>query len=548
MLFKELSFKRSIRVKLISLKVANEDNLLSAYVMSNVRTVFIDCFEFEIEHLHQVLFESLKIMFFKPSATLIGDYDVGGVFINLKLLLEYFDSSNRSAVTFDLQVFKGPELSTAEYFEKKYTTIGNLCVEISHSKPSIASSMMSKKPSFFGKLDWIFEQFNNKYMAKILCLSFQIQQGTLLCRIKAILGFLAIQLFSKKIFPNCGGNHKDECADPYCFKNYNLLIGKKNARRLLKALYYSSAAYATSAFPNFGPKKLRNMNGIADSAVRFVLERALISESDIVEIHRGSLSSVGFVIFFDPLDRLVISFRGSCCRDDVFKILDAGYVPFLHGFAHEGFLALAINFLNEKISLILAEMKKRRCTSILFTGHSMGGAIGIMCYLILKNMPKFRSKQLDFNGSIKHLKMTVIVFSVPPILSKNLVKQHYPEIEVINYESDVVARLSYGSVLDFKYLCVSVSFAKELFSGFNKFLGRVEMIREHIRKSQMHEKLYCPGKIMHIRAGTIESKPVFKCREVSPEYFDEIRVDMRSIIDHLMYKVGNAIKYFINEQ
>lgn len=548
LLFRDPPFARTVKVKVVRLEIANGDDLRSAYVVNNARTVFTDSFDFEIENLHQILFESLKIMFFKPSTILTGKHDVGGTFISLKALLEHLDSSKENNTTLDLQVFKGQELSTAEHFEKRYTVIGSLCIEVSHSRSTCADPLVSKtRPSFFGKLDWVFEQFNNKYMAKILCLSFQIQRGTLLCRIKALMGFLAIQLFSRKIFINCNGNHCDKCADPYCLKHYTTAISKKNAKRLQKALYYSSAAYATSSFPNFGPKKLRSVSGVSDSAIRFVLERVLISESDIVEIYCGSLTSIGFIMFFDTFGRLVISFRGTCCKDDIFKILDAGYVSFLHGFAHQGFLALATNFLNEKIGLVLLEMKRRKCSSILFTGHSMGGAVGIMCYLMLKNMSRSRDWRLSFNISVKDIKMAVIAFSVPPILSKNLTKQHHPEIEVINYENDVVARLSYGSILDFKYLCVSVSLAKELFSGPGKFLERVERIREHIRGSDMYEKLYCPGKIIHIRSDVAKPEPAFRCREVAAEYFDEIRVDMRNIIDHLMYNVGNAIEYFIGQ-
>lgn len=529
---------RSVEIKITNINLGRYNNTKLEYDFNNIRTPFTDSFKVTEITLHQIFFETIKIIFVLNGGLLINKKDIGGTAINIKSLIEYFDISKNNSFNFDLPIYKMNNLNTVDYFGKDFNAIGSVHIEVVEIKGSQSfTEKISKNISLFGKYTWIFKRFISDRMAKILDISFQIQQGTFMCRLKAIAGLISIQFLSKKIYQNCIGNHNDFCTDEYCFNRYDSNLSSKRAKRLLKALYYSSAAYATSLFPVFGPKKIRDVKN-NNGQIKYILDRVLIEKEDIIEIYNGTLTSIAYVMFFDPKDRLVISFRGSCSGDDIYKILDATYTPFLNGFTHSGFLRLAENFLDEKLDLIILMLKKRKCKSLLFTGHSMGGAIGIMCHLILKNGLKGKNKIL------KNIKIKTIVFSVPPLVSKNLIKNHNEDIEIIHYENDVVARLSYGSILEFKYLCVSINFLKEALFGFSNLVEKINKIREHLKETNKYEKLYCPGKILHIRSEMVGNKREFRVKNVPSEYFNEIKLNFKVILDHLMYKLGDAIEYF----
>lgn len=534
------SWKRTVKITILNINLPCKYDPIMEYQFCNERKSFGDSFEFDVSEHYHVFFNDLKIIFFDSSNIFSINKEIGGVSINLKSLQDLFTSTEDKSILLDMQIVKPGDLYSLDYYQKDPKSIGVAhmrisCKNVQKTEGYTINTSFKWLNFGFIKFDWIFEKFLTDYVARIMKLSFYIQQGTFSCRVKAILGLVVINLFQRVIYKRCSGEHDGSCDDEHCFKTYKYEVGKKRAKKLLKILNYSASAYATSPSPVLGETApLRKITGVVDPVKKYILERCWINESDIVKTYNGSINSIGFISFFDGNGTFVVSFRGSCCKEDIFKILDADYADFLNGFAHEGFLNLSMRFITIEMKDILKRMKSKNCKKILFTGHSMGAAIAVCTYLLLINLPKLEN-EFDFDKkAVGKLKMNVIGFSCPPIVSKSISKNEYKDIEIYNYGNDVVPSISFGSIIDLKYLAMSVAFKKEIVTNMTDFFGKVSEIREYLRKSNKYEKLYCPGTIYHIRVIKRGSNPIYGFKRVEPEFFSEIRLSLNIIIDHLL--------------
>lgn len=515
------------------------------FLFNNKETVFHEDFQVLIDDLHQVFFESIDIHFYSGSkASIWNSKNHTGAKISIKKLFDRFNAQLHDTVEFDTVIVKKKDLAYADYYERKTETIGKLLLSVSKTDIKMPSDYIPA-PRFFFPIghSWIFDKVLGRYIAKLMYLAFQIQQGTTFCKIKAVFGFLILQVFATKVFGICNGMHSEQCQNSECFGTYKEVLGKARAKRYMKALQYAAAAYVTAPIPIFAPKKLRSVNIKTDAKTKFVLERAIINEKDIVKISGGTSYIPAFVAFFDRRDQLVITFRGCCCKEDIFKILDTSYVPFMKGFTHSGILNQTMQFLNIELAGILKEMKKRRCKKILLVGHSLGAALAILTRFCLRNIKMLKDEVNNISyDQIEKLEIHTIVFSAPPIVSKNLAESYGLDIEVVNLEGDIITELSFGSILDFKYLCVSIGVLKAIFTNKADSIKKINEIREHLKKSNIHEKLYCPGKIIYLRAA---KSSIFRYKEVPASYFNELKIGVSGIINHLMFKVAEALRYFL---
>lgn len=385
---------------------------------------------------------------------------------------------------------------------------------------------LNKLPTRF--LDW--------YLVSLLRLAFIIKEGTIACRIKVFLGFIFIQAFSKVVLSRNEIIIKDSKPCDFSRKNYFIF---------LKALHYSAAAYCEYPTRAFIPCKIRDVFNI-DISKRHILERVQINDKNIIKVYNGDMFSTPFCAFFDNSNQLVVSFRGSSRIGDILKILNATYTPFMDGFAHEGFLNLALNFINTEFHELLKIMRKKKFKKIMFTGHSMGGAIGVLVCIISENIKKFSDKVKISHQDLKmfnSIEFSTIAFSVPPTVSKSIANQYFPHIKIFCFDKDIIPRLSFGSVLDFKYLCISV--AESLFKIKKGYITRVN---EFLIHSNLNEKLFSPGMTYMIKFVNENKTRSYSVLRIDSLKLVNIDLHLNSFYYHTLNSLENAFKYKLTKK
>lgn len=525
--------QKVIKLCVTNISLQGKKHASVAYVYRGVETSFEKSFTVSIENLHDYLFGNITILVKDGQRTLSGT----------KLPIKGLKSMKYVKIP----LVTPQNINSADFLNKPYSVVGFASFSLSiEDTPQKFKESKQKLPNVL--LNTVFNRFMSDFVARIFNLAFVIQGGTLRCKIRAILGFMVTQLLGSQIFHSCDGSHEEaECQDEDCFKKYGS-ISAKNAKQGLKALHYSAIAYSHAAFPIFAPKRLREVLN-NDPVKAYILEHAIINETDILKSYAGTLSSSAFTAFFDH-SRLIVAFRGTCTPNELLNALDARYVPFLDGFAHSGLLRLARRFLEDEWLLIRRAMKKRKCKSVLFTGHSLGGAVATMVYLILKGRGDSMNgtKLAEFiRSDIRRVQARVLVFSAPPCVSRSIASKSYPDILAFNYERDTIPQLSFGSILDLKYLCLSISIKKALLCMFlqqrSQIIAEINQVREFLRSSNTHEKLFSPGTLYHIRTGLVKGKVVCRYRIVRPEFYGEIKHYINSLFNHIMIRVAHAFNH-----
>lgn len=503
-----------------------------AYVYKNIENAFEKSFTVSIESLHDYLFETITILVKRDHKVL------SGIRISIK------DLKSMEYTGVPLMMLESMELSS--FLSSPYNAVGFVSFTLVIENTSLKfKESRQRLPNVL--LNTVFNRFMSDFVARIFNLAFVIQEGKLKHKIRALLGFMATQILGSKLFHSCSGSHELECQDADCFGRYGGLSVKK-AKQGLKALHYSAIAYSNAPFPIFAPKRLRRVRN-ADPIKAHILSHAEINEADILKVYAGSLNSAAFTAFFD-CNKLVVSFRGTCTANELLNALDSRYVPFLDGFAHSGMLRLAKRFLSDEWAGFRNAMKRKKCKSVLFTGHSLGGAVATMVYLILKGHGSFLDDVCLDKSDARKIHAKVLAFSVPPCVSKNIALKNFPGIVVFNYERDTIPQLSFGSILDLKYLCLSIILRKVLHCVFfyrrSQMVAEINQVRAFLRDSNVHEKLFCPGTIYHIRAVHVGGRMVYRYRIVSPEFYGEIKHYMNSLLSHIMVRISHAFEHTIH--
>ncbi|ELQ75015.1 putative lipase/calmodulin-binding heat-shock protein [Trachipleistophora hominis] len=267
------------------------------------------------------------------------------------------------------------------------------------------------------------------------------------------------------------------------------------------------------------------INNISKLRAR-ILSFLNIKDSNLLEI---KLNDAVPHLKFIHKNKLVVSFRGTESAEDILADVSCDYVEFLDGYAHRGILELAKKFLEEHENVINCYMKTMKLKKIVFVGHSLGGAIASLVSILLT------IKNCTYPTS-------VMSFSSPPFLSYNLAKR-FNSVRIFVLGSDVFPRLSYGSVLDFKYLTAAIGTADNLIKENDARLLRlfIKKVKKHLRRSELHPKLFLPGRIYHMRA----DRHYLYVSKVKRTSFDGIIVDADFFKDHMpsvfLSKIKNTV-------
>ncbi|KAJ3101800.1 hypothetical protein HDU96_009862 [Phlyctochytrium bullatum] len=151
---------------------------------------------------------------------------------------------------------------------------------------------------------------------------------------------------------------------------------------------------------------------------------------------------------------LVIAIQGTVHLHQAATDLQAEYFPYKSGSVHLGMLRNAQWIIDNHLANIIQWAKDLpNVNKIICTGHSLGSGIATILTLLL----------IDLMDSIRlqcgkpALGLHMYGLGTPSVVSKELAEEHGEYFDHFILDADVVPRMSYGTVLDFKEMIVEAA-------------------------------------------------------------------------------------------
>lgn len=502
---------------------------ITKYKYKNEINSFKDYFSISVDSLHSMLFGEFYIIFYVRNR--VG-MDSANVFVKLRIK-EIIYRDNYQVMELDLK--SSSYLYKADSYEE-IPSKGSIFLRVKTEKAS--GSLVLKDHDSLAKkiLNMFFMSEKARNFTVIINLFMSTQKGTFLCRLQWLLGLISAEYYYNHMNSICDGKHSDnsDCEYNFCQKNYlNLPISELNDAS--KALQYSIAAFGNS-FVIWGIPKKRLLSTIKNSRKRAILEHLNIEESDLVFEYPGNDQSISFIAFYEDNEKMVISFKGTTSGNEALHDINCEYVEFQDGYAHSGMKMLADKFISDYFQQLLENMKSKNISKLLLTGHSLGAATAVLVYL--------RLLQHKYDS---YIQIECICFGCPPLVSLSIANKKYPYLKIYNYGTDIITRLSFGSVLDLKYICISVGSIYDFFDEKTVIIERIREIKLYLKRSHLYEKLYHPGRLFHIRDFKTDTGVTWKYKEVDPLFFDEIICSRKAPFDHIIHRTKEALDYSISK-
>lgn len=506
-----------------------------------------EMFTFKIKTFHDILFSALKIIFEKKS--LISSC-IGIVEIPFKdLYKEGYKTYSIYSGIFDQDYPSYP------YEEKE--VVGELEIKFTISNEEFEDHHKETNPSFLDKIfHGIFNVERGTKVSIILAKMIAFTKGSNGFYYNATKGFYFLldyysgkeKRFSySKICDFLSSLQKDEKKSTSFINktNFSFVEEPKNNLQLFENsfykkykefLYFAISPYGNSIITRF-VKRRRKIEKKVET--KHFLELLNIDEEDLLIYNLEGKDYNPIFLGFLHKEALVLSFRGTFSIRELSSDLKFEYKEFYNGFGHEGILELAegfvINFY-EKVKKILGGKRK-----LIITGHSLGGSLAsVVGYILLKE------------NLIKEEDLEVISFSAAPVFSRNIVEEKmFSNFVTFTFSNDSVPFLSYGSLCDLRYLCNSLGQKLHLFrKNPDETLDTIQKIKDHLIQSDLHPKLYIPGKIFQFKEyyddnkGNLdkifdilrkkkEETKVYLCKEYDFTFCNEIILDVNSGLHHI---------------
>ncbi|KAI8847596.1 Alpha/Beta hydrolase protein [Chytridium lagenaria] len=121
--------------------------------------------------------------------------------------------------------------------------------------------------------------------------------------------------------------------------------------------------------------------------------------------------------------------------------LQAEYFPLKSGSVHLGMLRNATWIIDHHLRDLMTWCRRLPVLKIICAGHSLGSGIATILTFLLE-------------GAGKEVEVRMWGMGTPPVVSKELAEEFGEYCMNFIYESDIVPRLSYGTVLDFRDMLI----------------------------------------------------------------------------------------------
>ncbi|KAI5173462.1 hypothetical protein PAEPH01_1998, partial [Pancytospora epiphaga] len=494
-----------------------------AYAYAYKEEKFTDSFCFVLPELHDMLFESLVIVFRNKNRKMIGISK-----LPLKQFLEAVEKPYENFVP----VLSHRYYGRAEFHEETVSTVGRIRCKFTISKRADENNDTALGDT--GPND-IFGFLFAKDKAEMYRVAYELfkstQKGTFLCKIRWIIGIISAEYYYNNAYGKCQIEDCDgtSCEKPFCKASYGALP-QAELESAAEMFQYAAASFGNSLV-TWRLEKRRKLTGVLDGRKRAILERLDIEESDLIVDDRGSECSLSYIAFFSK-NRLVLSFKGTTNGSEAMHDLNCRYVEFQNGYAHRGIKSLAERFLSNCWESLYASMVSRGVNKLVLTGQSLGAAASLLVYLVMQE------RCLD-----RGLSVEVTCFAAPPVVSASIADRSFPNIRVYNYGHDIITRLCFGSVLDLKYLCISISSLYDYFTDKKLIVQKIDEIKGYLRRNEINTKLYIPGTLVHILDCGTGNNPAFGYKQVNYRFFEDIVCTRRAPFDHIIHRTHGAFKY-----
>ncbi|KAM0681262.1 hypothetical protein GINT2_000460 [Glugoides intestinalis] len=491
-----------------------------------------DCFDVVVNTFNDAIFGTFNVVLTKHTklfGNVISETKLVGSCIYIRDIIKIRTMEKE----YDLIAID--DLLSADYFDKNPPLHGR--IRFNFTIKTLDKSFKEEVNNSFGRkiMNSIFSADLANSFVSINELTSFISQGSAFCNLKSFLGMLIVDTILMKKLACTESSHEEMngCFIKYCIKNYDLRprIESENA---LRQIEFCIGSYLDSTLWNFLVKTDNKKPEIKDMKLRAVLERINIPESDFIKYFDGSHTKVGFILFVDK-DTLVIGFRGTLSHYDLINDLDGNYSPFLTGYAHSGILKLVKSFIETEFEFITTILKERSLKKVLLVGHSLGGGVASLLHLMLMD-----------SGLLSDYAVNTVTFASPPTVSQTFINQEVENLVTYNYGDDIIPKLSVGSLLDFKYMCLSMANSYKVFSKSEEMLEKLVSVRKYLRESNINPKLYQPGTVYHIKSDKTSNSTKYGFKRVNPEFFAELIYFKDFPTDHILKKHIEAFKYCIN--
>ncbi|CAG8680137.1 7401_t:CDS:2 [Dentiscutata heterogama] len=266
------------------------------------------------------------------------------------------------------------------------------------------------------------------------------------------------------------------------------------------------------------------------------------------EYGQNAVSVPSYMVIRDPETNSIINVA------DVITDALARYEPWNGGLVHRGVLRSAQYLVDRSLNDIKAAVAKFNVDSIEVIGHSLGASISSIVTLLLRE----KCKDLILSG----IDIRAWNFATAPCCSYDLACKS----ETLNYiynfvnENDVIPRLSYGNLMDFKEL---VKFAanelkndeyKKLKTSerLSKMFLTIDAYRKTLKSNPTSsQKLYIPGTIYYLYKGlsrsSTKSSLVYYtkdivCEKSTPDLFTDISLRRNWLFHHFPDRYDKKFK------
>ncbi|PIA13874.1 alpha/beta-hydrolase [Coemansia reversa NRRL 1564] len=279
--------------------------------------------------------------------------------------------------------------------------------------------------------------------------------------------------------------------------------------------------YARFALASYGWRGLYFFNrGITlmdgakvDSDVTSVLQYLGITQEDLLgyEFRSSQLFCPSYFVAYDRQhDAVVLVVRGTMSAEDTVVDLSCEYSKWNGGLVHSGMKASAHWLFLEVMPQIFAYASSQRTKSICIVGHSLGASTAAILTIMLH---EYRSHLSNLGIDMAKFDIRGYCYGPAPCISDDIADRYRDIIQTYVNRDDLVPRLCYGSVSDFRRMSISAAdeadnLAQRLYAPFessaqqqqrwNEKFARLMDIRKDILATQENLHLALPGTIYHI--------------------------------------------------
>lgn len=214
-----------------------------------------------------------------------------------------------------------------------------------------------------------------------------------------------------------------------------------------------------------------------------------------------------FVINSDDIDTIFVVCRGSYCFKDFLVDFMAATVSYRGGQVHEGVFLTANNLFNSAKTIIrrLSEASNNR--KVIFTGHSLGGAVAAMCTEM-------------FNAEMHDIDVKCVSFAPVASFTQDIWEMSRSYIRTYILDGDFVPFISYYNAVHLPHNALPSLFRNQLNKAIQKRINKhahqpefQDIIRSQTDVVDEPYQLFPPGnaflfKLVNEKEGIIEVQKI----------------------------------------